>query len=188
MRGKAGACRQRAHIRGITPAHAGKRGDDVTSKGSWRDHPRPCGEKPVGHVGREHGRGSPPPMRGKVQPHNGSDKPPGITPAHAGKRYAGGLLSRPCQDHPRPCGEKPKFKTIKGLSKGSPPPMRGKGFSPCRPIGMLRITPAHAGKSCVGIRNAIPIRDHPRPCGEKQNIMVACRAVIGSPPPMRGKV
>ena len=49
------------------------------------------------------------------------------------------------------------------------------------------ITPAHAGKSTRALRGAIPHKDHPRPCGEKKEMLRARYWAMGSPPPMRGK-
>ena len=50
-----------------------------------------------------------------------------------------------------------------------------------------RITPAHAGKSNYCGVMAKRNEDHPRPCGEKKVQPVSRNAVLGSPPPMRGK-
>ena len=33
-----------------------------------------------------------------------------------------------------------------------------------------RITPAHAGKSCIAVRISQEQKDHPRVCGEKHGI------------------
>ena len=76
------------------------------------------------------GRGSPPPMRGKVIPASFVFLMLRITPAYAGKR--GPFFPR---DTP---------------SGGSPPPMRGKGVSGFSLTSVFRITPAYAGKS-VGL-------------------------------------
>ena len=71
--------------------------------------------------------------------------------------------------------------------QGSPPPMRGKDYSDIIEAIHVRITPAHAGKSCRS-RTSIPRReDHPRPCGEKAAVSTRRCAARGSPPPMRGK-
>ena len=66
--------------------------------------------------------------------------------------------------------------------------MRGKAFLLPRRAGLVRITPAYAGKSFrkTAVRHAI--KDHPRLCGEKQIQIVLVHKRIGSPPPMRGKV
>ena len=73
--------------------------------------------------------GSPPPMRGKDLWNVHRPPRPGITPAYAGKSVRGDprrLLSR---DHPRLCGEKERITDS--------------------PEGILRITPAYAGKSLL---------------------------------------
>ena len=92
----------------------------------------------------------------------------GITPAYAGKR-----------NPPDTFGQ---------LTRGSPPPMRGKDIITKQAIWCSRITPAYAGKS-VEIRSSRPaLRDHPRLCGEKQAKHGKKIINPGSPPPMRGKV
>ena len=89
-------------------------------------------------------------MRGKE--HKRSSAPPSarITPAHAGKRRMIRAIVIIHEDHPRPCGEKiSRFDDIRKRI-GSPPPMRGKGKSRFSCSHLIRITPAHAGKSCSG--------------------------------------
>ena len=70
-------------------------------------------------------------------------------------------------DHPRPCGEKLLADGAGAKLRGSPPPMRGKGYCAVPMLGRLRITPAHAGKRAIAALNVFTTRDHPRPCGEK---------------------
>ena len=153
----------------ITPAHAGKSHAVRGGKGVDGDHPRPCGEK-YAHVRiRQRGRGSPPPMRGKVKkepPRRGAVR---ITPAHAGKSSHTLTNASNTQDHPRPCGEKSHRKRCKLYGKGSPPPMRGKGQSHAICPEGAGITPAHAGKSASLFNGIAMIGDHPRPCGEKRD-------------------
>ena len=50
-----------------------------------------------------------------------------------------------------------------------------------------RITPADAGKTCIGICFCACKRDHPRGCGENSKTYVDVRGTVGSPPRMRGK-
>ena len=50
------------------------------------------------------------------------------------------------------------------------------------------ITPAYAGKSQTQWLLACLHRDHPRLCGEKLQTQLQCNYLLGSPPPMRGKV
>lgn len=100
------------------------------------DHPRMCGEKAYTGPARCKAAGSPPRMRGKVQPVQLVHDALGITPAYAGKR---GI--RLAVDS----------KTI-----GSPPHVRGKEpfcFACCRCPG---ITPACAGKRLKRSRSTVP--------------------------------
>ena len=52
-----------------------------------------------------------------------------ITPAYAGKRKSRIVLCKKVRDHPRLCGEKFRNDQIGRSIQGSPPPMRGKGFT-----------------------------------------------------------
>ena len=70
-----------------------------------------------------------------------------ITPAYAGKSYGGNYGMWQNRDHPRLCGEKLITTLHMKTGLGSPPPMRGKGYS-CRAADpVFGITPAYAGKS-----------------------------------------
>ena len=107
-------------------------------------------------------------MRGKVPTVGTCKTLVRITPAYAGKR-----VSEPCrrmspEDHPRLCGEKTSWKVDSINTKGSPPPMRGKGPHVRRSIRKFRITPAYAGKSSFQTVTANAVQDHPRLCGEKR--------------------
>ena len=131
----------------ITPAWAGKSAGSHNQWGAARDHPRVGGEK------RQHVQrvlivlGSPPRGRGKDYTPLVDVRAIRITPAWAGKSFpldSGLLLLR---DHPRVGGEKvlePK-RPIRLL--GSPPRGRGKVQCKDKTEGLLRITPAWAGKS-----------------------------------------
>ena len=70
----------------------------------------------------------------------------GITPAYAGKREMPPTGAARTRDHPRVCGEKVVCLIPMCHCMGSPPRVRGKGYtgSAARPAG--RITPACAGK------------------------------------------
>ena len=65
--------------------------------------------------------------------------------------------------------------------------MRGKGITVVVDGGRAGITPAYAGKSRSVSRTPTVVRDHPRVCGEKKLMALVLRAVLGSPPHMRGK-
>ena len=108
MRGKAVRYGEFFFYSGITPAYAGKSGDQLL-------------------LGKSH-CGSPPPMRGKGCYHGSFHLFAGITPAYAGKSTWKCMPFATLQDHPRLCGEKCKDGRVRGLLQGSPPPMRGKVF------------------------------------------------------------
>ena len=68
MRGKVHASLVECAGVGITPAYAGKRRQDEETDPGREDHPRVCGEKAMSPVTSWVPQGSPPRMRGKVQP------------------------------------------------------------------------------------------------------------------------
>ena len=127
MRGKAERRSKRPQNPGITPAYAGKRDLVISESGDIEDHPRVCGEKMVSMIPHRRSRGSPPRVRGKVQPLGERGSQAGITPACAGKRRSIGRLSQPTRDHPRVCGEKSMYDYGNNTAQGSPPRMRRKG-------------------------------------------------------------
>ena len=65
--------------------------------------------------------------------------------------------------------------------------MRGKDCRSADNVQRVRITPAYAGKSLYHRAKCSSDRDHPRLCGEKALTINASGAIVGSPPPMRGK-
>ena len=111
-----------------------------------------------------------------------------ITPAYAGKRKTARPFPGAAWDHPRLCGE--KYVTIISVKAqaGSPPPMRGKVPKNVYRARSTRITPAYAGKRSTSKPKRSPQQDHPRLCGEKFSESLQTLVMIGSPPPMRGKV
>ena len=111
-----------------------------------------------------------------------------ITPAYAGKReWKSGKVSL-VEDHPRLCGEKLALERLVVFKQGSPPPMRGKACKITQKRTRARITPAYAGKRAYVCSNIMLDGDHPRLCGEKILKMKTDNVILGSPPPMRGKV
>ena len=126
-------------------------------------------------------------MRGKVNRNNERHFAQRITPAYAGKRWSGKSGWGNASDHPRVCGEKDILPQTEILAQGSPPRMRGKVhplLTECRHSG---ITPAYAGKSKRNCQQTEQNQDHPRVCGEKEELVVITGAALGSPPRMRGK-
>ena len=208
MRGKANIGRSFLHVRGITPAYAGKRMETMTRRHAVGDHPRVCGEKVDLARMPASKPGSPPRMRGKGIVLVCVGHVHGITPAYAGKSYRllkvfvskpgspprmrGKVLFCPLscfqfKDHPRVCGEKISGTTLITTQQGSPPRMRGKAPSLRERLHWHRITPAYAGKSGISPGFLLSYRDHPRVCGEKESVNDGTAIRAGSPPRMRGK-
>ena len=173
---------------GITPAYAGKSNGRTCYGAQVWDHPRVCGEKfcPFGRALSD--MGSPPRMRGKGKDFLKIQCHVGITPAYAGKSYAGFWGRLQCWDHPRVCGEKYLNLMNEQREKGSPPRMRGKALRLVPVLLPAGITPAYAGKSSTVCPCDIFHGDHPRVCGEKCRFLSTSEDSVGSPPRMRGKV
>ena len=147
-----------------------------------------CGEK-IGHTSTSSAsKGSPPHVRGKVQPVQLVHDALGITPACAGKRPRTPLVGSFSRDHPRMCGEKLIVAVPLQITAGSPPHVRGKAQLPAAPCPASRITPACAGKSFGEKVLQSGVEDHPRMCGEKRSAFGMQIIWIGSPPHVRGKV
>ena len=126
-------------------------------------------------------------MRGKERLPRGCCALWRITPACAGKSVLGCLPVLPFQDHPRVCGEKAARYNFLTVFSGSPPRVRGKDSKHPPVADYIRITPACAGKSPGAIKGNCRKEDHPRVCGEKISLPNRPRAILGSPPRVRGK-
>ena len=136
----------------ITPAHAGKTGRAAPISAITADHPRTCGENWLCSVRRQSKIGSPPHMRGKLSQPQVVRSMRRITPAHAGKTKGRFHGENVMPDHPRTCGENFQIPNNIAEGIGSPPHMRGKlKFTPDG-AEVVRITPAHAGKTCFRFR------------------------------------
>ena len=126
VRGKGGIGIYSTFTHGITPACAGKSCSGCCSCSCAGDHPRVCGEKSKEVAEYASKAGSPPRVRGKVEPFKGSMYQSRITPACAGKSCCNFPSCGHCGDHPRVCGEK-ELQTVAGRhARGSPPRVRGK--------------------------------------------------------------
>ena len=86
------------------------------------------------------------------------------------------------------CGEKASPVFFALFLSGSPPRVRGKEHRPESKFRPGRITPACAGKSPSSVVLLLPVRDHPRVCGEKNLTLNYEDMQKGSPPRVRGKV
>ena len=109
----------------ITPARAGNR---LRLKGLphvEQDHPRACGEQLQSMLSTDTIVGSPPRVRGTVNPFPGGGPADRITPARAGNSFAEGWHGRVSGDHPRACGEQDVSLRSNSPHQGSPPRVRG---------------------------------------------------------------
>ena len=69
---------------------------------------------------------------------------------------------------------------------GSPPHLRGTLIFPFSRFVIFRITPAPAGNTHFLTPTIVPIRDHPRTCGEHRLTAGSLAFCTGSPPHLRG--
>ena len=152
----------------ITPACAGKSPASGPGCGKTGDHPRVCGEKTRYQNLKTTIQGSPPRVRGKVQPAAAGNPAERITPACAGKSGPISASGRAIRDHPRVCGEKALHDGGILPAQGSPPRVRGKVVVSRNLCLLSGITPACAGKSELQALVLSGQRDHPRVCGEKR--------------------
>ena len=187
MRGKLSRISRRSTKKRITPAHAGKTFMCNYSNMVDSDHPRACGENKGEKDMQELKIGSPPRMRGKRAGMDIDQATKRITPAHAGKTCRISHASAAIPDHPRACGENLGHHPAQAVCLGSPPRMRGKQSPPAASPALLRITPAHAGKTLASAAALALCPDHPRACGENMVELYAALRLDGSPPRMRGK-
>ena len=155
-----------ADIHGIIPAYAG---NTRAFRRSWLlpwDHPRVCGEHSDGWSVMRTDVGSSPRMRGTPAGWARGTRSRGIIPAYAGNTASRHRQCARERDHPRVCGEHPIATSVRSITLGSSPRMRGTPRIP-RPVERgTGIIPAYAGNTsqCAALRAVL--RDHPRVCGE----------------------
>ena len=125
-------------------------------------------------------------MRGTLDQRTPQPQNHGIIPAHAGNTRAGSGCPGWPGDHPRACGE--HNAAGHGILRlvGSSPRMRGTQNNNRNPVAPVRIIPAHAGNTALGIATTALTGDHPRACGEHDTPLHTPLNVIGSSPRMRG--
>ncbi len=109
MRGERACGVLGAGRRGITPAYAGRTASLTIGHADGEDHPRVCGENVVAWASVVCGAGSPPRMRGELEPIDDRLDDTGITPAYAGRT----LPDYACYWRSRP---------IRGRSESATPP------------------------------------------------------------------
>ncbi len=171
---------------GITPAYAGNTCFPPCIWPLGWDHPRLCGEHAKAICDVTAGLGSPPLMRGTHHGIYAYTHGNGITPAYAGNTRRPKFSCRRDWDHPRLCGEHDCKNSCSGVSRGSPPLMRGTRSTPSNFCGLPGITPAYAGNTRYNNSQFIVLWDHPRLCGEHSTTGQGRFLFAGSPPLMRG--
>ena len=131
--------------------------------------------------------GSPPRVRGEDGNMPADDAAAGITPACAGRRLFCNHSGRSSPDHPRVCGEKDYWAAYRGCAPGSPPRARGEAGEFLNSAREVGITPACAGRRKWPFDKFVYAKDHPRVCGEKEDICYDSFIREGSPPRVRGE-
>ena len=187
MRGKPGRPSRRRLPKGLIPAYAGKTLANAFGDGTYRAHPRVCGENQGIAQFMPLTWGSSPRMRGKrlgIRTYLTRFR---LIPAYAGKTRVNNASTNRVRAHPRVCGENRVFRGVALVVGGSSPRMRGKLPYSSPSSSMTGLIPAYAGKTGMVARIDALTRAHPRVCGE--NIISACGVffIRGSSPRMRGK-
>ena len=171
---------------GIIPAYAGSTQCRFWRRLRVRDHPRVCGEHNSITASRGITSGSSPRMRGALAAPIRISPCFGIIPAYAGSTRCHCQRYHQNRDHPRVCGEHFERGNSIWTSWGSSPRMRGARSFGVAPEGLDGIIPAYAGSTTNTTRESIPLRDHPRVCGEHFTALCPLGRSPGSSPRMRG--
>ena len=132
---------------GLIPAHAGKTTPPPEAREPLWAHPRSRGENAVSCCQASSGAGSSPLTRGKR--HGRALQPvlDGLIPAHAGKTYEALEDVGPDGAHPRSRGENIAAAYNAAVANGSSPLTRGKLTVLVQNLPLIRLIPAHAGKT-----------------------------------------
>ena len=111
----------------------------------------------------------------------------GLIPAHAGKTRGEERTHTVGWAHPRSRGENRGRRRLHLRGRGSSPLTRGKRVSGCSCGALVRLIPAHAGKTGKAGYGRASLRAHPRSRGENCWRMIASYLQRGSSPLTRGK-
>ena len=151
-------------------------------------HPRSRGENLTACELRHIRLGSSPLTRGKPRAELASGRAQGLIPAHAGKTLS--PLARPRRPtaHPRSRGE--NFYRLRPVQRGrgSSPLTRGKPMIISAGVQLLRLIPAHAGKTRAEGQGGATTEAHPRSRGENAGKRAVGVGRLGSSPLTRGKL
>ena len=155
---------------GLIPAHAGKTRVRPAPRLPVGAHPRSRGENLKASYGSSIRPGSSPLTRGK----HALSSPPHhhirLIPAHAGKTPTRTCSTRTARAHPRSRGENVPSHRSHPAGAGSSPLTRGKpdGLQAAKPV--VRLIPAHAGKTWRRRACWCPAPAHPRSRGENTGV------------------
>ncbi len=172
--------------RGLIPAHAGSTLHVYFGEVFERAHPRSRGEHTPLFTDCKIMGGSSPLTRGARYrlPHRRHQRR--LIPAHAGSTGLPLSSIAVTRAHPRSRGEHSSRSTPSGRVRGSSPLTRGAlqfGLWAC---GALRLIPAHAGSTLLGVTRAGSPTAHPRSRGEHTSSRSASSPSRGSSPLTRG--
>ena len=131
----------------LIPAHAGKTSAILLRRLTPRAHPRSRGENGVALGNTLASAGSSPLTRGKLVHGKGGKARIGLIPAHAGKTTSGQCYLPASWAHPRSRGENGVGVETDDVVAGSSPLTRGKPRGRFELPDLLRLIPAHAGKT-----------------------------------------
>ena len=131
--------------------------------------------------------GSSPLTRGKRRDHPRRPRRRRLIPAHAGKTRSQSLLAVGRSAHPRSRGENIRESKGRSIIAGSSPLTRGKLPSRLAPPYLVRLIPAHAGKTISCSFSFAFASAHPRSRGENVLRRASMSVIAGSSPLTRGK-
>ena len=171
----------------LIPAHAGKTLCGDGPNGPSRAHPRSRGENAAEETAVDIHLGSSPLTRGKHNCPGCFDELLGLIPAHAGKTTARQSPPPSSWAHPRSRGENQPPPPTQASLWGSSPLTRGKPGGGLFPCLVVRLIPAHAGKTPEQRAMVRHPGAHPRSRGENPRRFAALTKSGGSSPLTRGK-
>ena len=172
----------------LIPAHAGKTSDLRAQLGQFGAHPRSRGENSPLTVGVALSCGSSPLTRGKPVDEETRSFTARLIPAHAGKTEVVGETPTGPAAHPRSRGENTGGGRRARRCWGSSPLTRGKQGNIVDRCAVVRLIPAHAGKTRSGPWSVLRVWAHPRSRGENAARGDKIAGAFGSSPLTRGKL
>ncbi|PKU92651.1 hypothetical protein CQR45_1846 [Bifidobacterium pseudolongum subsp. globosum] len=186
LRGTLTSPTKRTGGRGIIPALAGN--TSVSSHCGYPrgDHPRACGEHVRVEASTVEHMGSSPRLRGTPPTSISSSRARRIIPALAGNTNGRFQLLHVHVDHPRACGEHSTLPAPYPRTLGSSPRLRGTQPFISSLTLHVGIIPALAGNTRWTTSRLIRGRDHPRACGEHEELNRQIDLSTGSSPRLRG--